>query len=328
MRVGYGISGTNILSVGRGVSVGGGGGVQPLPVPVPELGDEIHTESNAAADPSGTEADATTGWSATAGGGTMQIESQSSDVSIGDYALRGYGASGVAGHIVYLFVGVPGTWYRVSLRAKKGGDGSGPRLVSWSNLTAPFGGVTLTDGWQQYVAANHAVGTDVLLRAYSNTGGVGSGDPPEVFVDDVSIRPYVTASLFSVRDCGLTHATTKASISIVSSLRAGVVANLDDADNPQNFVMAVHDGANAYLIKCVDGTYTTLINIAAAYSAGATIEIRRLANTNTYQLWYDGSQVGTDQAISDEGIVSNTLHGYVNTYSGNTLSNFACAESV
>src|SRR5690606_18773525 len=30
MRVGYGISGTNILSIGRGVSVGGGGGAQPF----------------------------------------------------------------------------------------------------------------------------------------------------------------------------------------------------------------------------------------------------------------------------------------------------------
>jgi hypothetical protein len=77
----------------------------------------------------------------------------------------------------------------------------------------------------------------------------------------------------------------------------------------------------------VAGTYTELISTAVAYSAGAFVEVRRLAGTDTYQLFYNGSQVGTDQTISDAAISAATLHGYFNTFASNTVSQFSCVPA-
>ena len=52
-----------------------------------------------------------------------------------------------------------------------------------------------------------------------------------------------------------------------------------------------------------------------------------MLGTNLYQLWYNGAQVGTTQTIADAAIIGATLHGYFNTYSGNTVSDFACSVS-
>jgi hypothetical protein len=132
--------------------------------------------------------------------------------------------------------------------------------------------------------------------------------------------------MFSARAYS-THATTRAACVIVRGTRAGVVCNLDSASSPANFVLASHSGTNAILEKCVAGTYTTLISITATYVAGAFVEVRRIAGTNTWQLWYNGVQRGTDQTISDAGIVSNTLHGYFNSYAGNEVSGFSCVPA-
>jgi hypothetical protein len=72
-----------------------------------------------------------------------------------------------------------------------------------------------------------------------------------------------------------------------------------------------------YLDKYVGGTRTNLIATTAAYVAGATVRV--VKNGTTYQLFYNNVQIGTDQTISDAGIISNTIHGLFSTYSGNTL---------
>lgn len=156
---------------------------------------------------------------------------------------------------------------------------------------------------------------------------VGGANGTQGRFDDYSAKPLTLSSLFSTKSYPLTHTVTTANVTVTTGTRAGVVANLDNPTSPANFVFASHDGTTARLTKCVGGTYTDLVSDAATYVAGATIEIRRLASTNTYQLWYNGSQIGTNQTISDAGIVSNILYGYFNTYAGNSLSGFSCVAS-
>jgi hypothetical protein len=115
-------------------------------------------------------------------------------------------------------------------------------------------------------------------------------------------------------------------VTLVAGTRAGVVANLDSATAPSNFVLASHDGTTARLTKCVGGTYTELVAETVAYSAGAFVEVRRLAG-NDYELYYNGSKVGTTQTIADAGIIGNTLAGYFNTYDLNTVANFTCVRA-
>ena len=65
--------------------------------------------------------------------------------------------------------------------------------------------------------------------------------------------------MFSTRSY-FTHATTKAKATIAGKTHAGVVANLDSASNPQNFVSAYHETVD-YGVPCEMRCrlYTTLI---------------------------------------------------------------------
>ena len=150
----------------------------------------------------------------------------------------------------------------------------------------------------------------------------------DITIDDVSVKALILSSLFVSINNGFARCDVSAKVTVVTANRAGVVTNLDSASSPANFVLASHDGTVARLTKCVAGTYTELIAIAVTYSAGAIIRVVRLAGTNTYQFWYNGAQVGTDQTISDAGIVNNTYHGLYSTYEGNNLDDFTIARVV
>jgi len=74
------------------------------------------------------------------------------------------------------------------------------------------------------------------------------------------------------------------------------------------------------LEKNVAGTYTTVQSTAVTYSAGATLRV--IKDGTKYRVYYNNALVGTEQTISDAGIISNTKHGLFSTYSGNTFDNF------
>jgi hypothetical protein len=61
--------------------------------------------------------------------------------------------------------------------------------------------------------------------------------------------------------------------------------------------------------------------VTVAFSANAQIEIRRPSG-NTFQLWYSGTQRGTDQTVADAGIISNTRYGLFSTHT-NEFSEFS-----
>jgi hypothetical protein len=294
-----------------GAQVGLGSGVG---VPVPVLGAEIATNGNMET------GDPPTGWSAAVSGVLDGVADERTGGS-GAQALSVVNGAASVGR-GQQSVTLPSTgWYLLTawLRRVNVSTSASCGLATGNTVAA----TTTSATWAQvFVTARAASGSDTL-RVVTNSTTIGA----EVRADDVSLKPLTLTSLFGTLDYGLTHATTKANVTVVSATRAGVVANLDSAASPANFVIASHDGTTARLTKCVAGTYTELISAAATYVAGAAIEIRRTASSNTYQLFYNGAQVGTDQTISDAGIVSNTLHGYFNTYSGNTLAAFSCVAS-
>jgi hypothetical protein len=165
---------------------------------------------------------------------------------------------------------------------------------------------------------------DVVARATSNNINVGvrGGYYSDQFfyADDFSAKVLSLPSLFSTVSESTNNIVVSTDVTLTKRTPAGLVLNLDNASNPQNFVIAYHDGTNIVLEKNVNGTYTTLINTAATYSAGATLKVIR--KDNVYKLVYNGVQIGSDQTISDVSIVDNTLQGIFSTYSGNTFDNF------
>jgi hypothetical protein len=157
------------------------------------------------------------------------------------------------------------------------------------------------------------------IRIQASTAGAAN----EHFADDFSVKAISLPTLFATIAGASSNQTAAAKIAtLTTGIQSGVVALLDSASNPQNFLIAYHNGTSVLLDKCVAGTYTNLITTTVAFTANAQIEIRRPSG-NTFQLRYNGTQRGTDQTVSDAGIISNTRYGLFSTHSANTFSEFS-----
>jgi hypothetical protein len=102
----------------------------------------------------------------------------------------------------------------------------------------------------------------------------------------------------------------------------GVFAALDDPSNPLNFLVAYMNGSQIVVGKVVNGVYTNLAAVAAAYSADAPLILRTLPNATAGIDWwviYNGAYVANG-TVTDAGIISNTLHGLFSTSSDNVCS--------
>ena len=117
--------------------------------------------------------------------------------------------------------------------------------------------------------------------------------------------------------------SVKAGWHIVAGNPAGVFGWWDGVTAEQNCLVAHRDGTNATLVKYVGATRTEVIApTAVTYVAGRSIEIRRLSWTNTFQLFYNGTQVGANQTISDPEIINNGYFGTFSSYEGNQCVSF------
>ena len=180
----------------------------------------------------------------------------------------------------------------------------------------PVRTVTETATWTESILSGRATTTNHTV------GLLASVSPGEVYFDDFSIKPVSLSSLFAtVAGSGSAQTAAVKIASMTSGSQVGVVSLLNSSSSPSSFLIAYHDGTNVKLEKCVSGTYTTLITTAVAFTANATIEIRRPSG-NTFQLFYNGVQCGTDQTVADTSIINNTLYGVFSTYSGNQLNTF------
>ncbi len=272
----------------------------------PNPGTEIHDDGNAASDPAGNEADATTGWVEQ----SVTIASQGADKHTGSYALQGtvVGAGG-GKRMEYSWASTTGMWYAVDGWMKRG-TGTLTWTV-WSNLRLSAS-VSAQAAWTEHKVTSRATGNPALMRVYI------SGDTNTGYLDNLSIKPLTTSELLAYVKARDANVICKAGWTITGNTEAGVFVRVDDPSNPQNGLIATHDGTNAALIKIVGGTTTSLIDTAAAYAAGADVEIR--CSGNTVQLFYNGAQVGVDQTVSD--VPYNGYHGMFSTDSRNTAASF------
>jgi len=197
-------------------------------------------------------------------------------------------------------------------RLDLGGDGSSPLVVF------PLSATTYEQqfrSWRTDSAGNIGFYPTRISAASSS-----------IYWDDASLKAITGSSLFVSIPTSHSDVIVEVNATLTAGTQAGLVVNLDSAASPSSFVIAYHDGANAILEKNVSGTYTTLINTAVTYVPGAAIKVVKTGTT--YQLFYNGTQRGTDQTISDASIVDNTRHGLFSTYSGNILDDFKLSADV
>jgi hypothetical protein len=152
-----------------------------------QYGPELHTDANAASDPNGNEADATTGWIPTAGltAGSNIFESQSSVVNTGSYALHADAndtpTSGAA--FQYQLTDLEdGATYRVTFNWRH--IGTGERWQAYCEATV-LGTITNTE--TTFVGVDTSFVADGTFATFSfienssqNNGGV--------YVDNFSVK--------------------------------------------------------------------------------------------------------------------------------------------
>lgn len=146
--------------------------------------------------------------------------------------------------------------------------------------------------------------------------------------DNASVKVITFANTFAtVVGSSNTQIAAARITAVTPGTQTGVASLVDSASNPQNFLIAYYDGTNIKLDKCVSGTYTNLVSAAATFVFGAAIEIRRPSG-NTFQVFYNGIQVGTDQTVIDSSIINNLRYGLFSTYNSNTFGEFTLDGSI
>lgn len=199
--------------------------------------------------------------------------------------------------------------------------------------TSTSGQITLGGvGFSSLPAPTDAAWTNYIFNSYVNTAnpfnGIGcTTNAATSRYDDISAKEIsgVFAGMQTTSALQTVKATT--TLTLPYSRAVGVFMCGNHATAPTSLVLATIAFYTPTFVMCklwkiVNTTLTELASANIAHVAGAQLEIRRTAAT-TFQLWYNGTQRGTDQTISDAEIVSNTYAGIFSTGgSGNSIGAF------
>lgn len=185
-----------------------------------------------------------------------------------------------------------------------------------SNQYPEAGSKALTDTYAEFKFSSLKCVTAGFSVGYCNASAASSS----IFVDDCSVKKLT--GVYATVNAKKSDVTVKAGWTITGLSLAGIVMNMDNAATPLNYVILHHNASAAIqLLKVVNGTPTQVYaNGAIPYVAGATIELRK--SGTTYSVYYNGSQIGTGQTISDAGIINNTIHGMFSNDGGNSVNSF------
>lgn len=194
-----------------------------------------------------------------------------------------------------------------------------------------------TDGDQIYAIIGAttrvvtATGSQVdVNRASATTAGFRANSATlDATVDNVSSKAITLSDMMASRnfpennnaeiDCTIQYPASAS-----NGIPGGVAGWLDSYTNPQNGVIAYYASMSAGSVrvdKIVGGTYTNIISGNPSYSPTQKIKLVgvRSGSNLLVSAYINGAQVGTQQTISDAGIVGNTRHGM---FSGDALVNF------
>jgi len=246
--------------------------------------------------------------------GSSTVNREASDIHSGTYATRiDVDASNSSTGITQYPSVVVGTWYKASVWAKA--NVVGRSATFFTTFATKY--LSLTTSYVNYFYTGRSAGG---YYGFGRSSSVSSS----LYFDDALLEPLTLSSLFSSVSTSDTDVIVDANVTLTARTQAGLVTNLDSTSSPANFLIAYHDGTNVYLDKNVGGTYTNLISSAQTYSDGATLRVITYTSSGSLKVrvYYNNVMVGSEQTVSDAGIISNTRHGLFSTYSGNSFDNF------
>lgn len=262
-------------------------------IATPTLGAEKFTNGSFAADANWTKG---TGWTITAGG-------------VGNH-------TGATASNITQAVGSTTGWYRVGLDIAAISGGTGVQILyggsTYNAYTATQTGIV--------AAQRSSATTNLGLRAQANT---------VCDVDNATAKQITLSDMFAWKEYSKTTATISATVTNTVDNCAGVVGWLNGAA-PTDFLIAYYmrsTSASFRIDKCVGGVYTNIAQGNPAYIAGGAIKLVGVRSGADLLVsgFYNGSQVGTTQTVSDAGIVGNTKYGMFSASELSSIGGFSFA---
>jgi len=200
-----------------------------------------------------------------------------------------------------------GKWYQISLWAYRNSGGSSARMRDTILATLIDTGLFATTGaWSQAIGTGRSTGAG-SLGVQGSAGWNGQ-------VDDASCMEIDFASMLtSLGSLTGRDGTYICKPTAAACTQVGMAIGYLDVNN---LVLAYIDRVSltAKLIKRISGTWTSVISASFTYSAGA--ELKVIISGTSYSLYYNGTQIGTTQTISDT--LGYEVHGF-NSLSGNSV---------
>jgi hypothetical protein len=259
----------------------------------------------------------TSGWTPT-NSGTLTRANDNGPSTAGSHCMKIARSTTNYPSAIDTVVSTLGGWYRAEIDLK--GANKSIKLNFLGGSSALQYGT-----WGKHTATGRRTGATVIANIQSN----GTAGTDSSYFDNASVYALSLPTLFATIKTVYSDVSIDVDSMVIGTSagaacsQAGIVMNLDSVANPKYFVIAYHDGTNAKLDKCVNGTYTSVITAATTYGEGNTLHIEKVGTT--YSLYYGGVQVGTSQTISDAGIRYNKRHGIFSTTSSNTLAKVTIA---
>lgn len=198
-------------------------------------------------------------------------------------------------------------------------DADGSLLASVPSLEP---GMIITSGmtWEHHQVAGIRFELDepfYLITGFDSAQG-------NARFDDISLRQITITDLFAVIDAGTPDVDISIAVTLGTDFSpAGLVICLDSITDPQNYILGRVDNTLMYISKMVAGTATCVTN-GITYGAGKVLRVTKSGTTVT--VYYDDVQIGDPWTVSDAGIISNILHGIMNTDPINTLDTFSLSS--
>lgn len=220
-----------------------------------------------------------------------------------------------------------GNWYKMRAWIK-GSAAITPRLFTDNQQPSSVIPQSITTSWLQAIGG-------YLCRINSGATGVQTfgNNSLSIHCDDLSHKALTTTELYAYIPPTVANATVASDWTYAAQnvAPAGILMNIDNPANPQNYVAIFLTGANnaVWVSKVVNGApgASQVASIAATYVAGATLQVVKVADN--YKIYYNGVQIGTGggYTISDASIVNNTYHGLFSLDVGNTCDFFSSAPT-
>ena len=208
-----------------------------------------------------------------------------------------------------------GTWYKFSGWIYRATTNAYFRVTGggFSDLV----GSNTSTTWEKKTITGRANGPQITVQLLSSTS--------EAYGDDYSVFALSLSSLFRTIRTKKSSVTAQCTIptypsDTVTKPQVGLVINVDNPITPTNCVIAYLNRRDnrAYMDKCVNGVWTNMVNGAITYGVAKILKV--VKNGTLYQLFYDGTQIGTNQTLT---AMNGTVHGLFSTNEESAIDNYS-----